>query len=195
MDQEESTKMHIDNKFAQILVKNLVFHERSKHIDTRYHFIRECIVKKEVELVHVKTQDQVADIFTKSLKFEDFRRLRGINLEFGSKGIICTKGDVFSFGIMLMETFSRKKPTDELFVDGLSMKGWISESLHHVNGITRVVDSNLLHDEEHRAHDVISSISSIYRIALNCCADLPEERMNMTDVAASLNKIKTIKHY
>ncbi|RDX73593.1 hypothetical protein CR513_46778, partial [Mucuna pruriens] len=41
-----------------------------------YHFIRECIMKKEVELVHVKTQDQVANIFTKSLKFEDFRRLR-----------------------------------------------------------------------------------------------------------------------
>ncbi|RDX96220.1 hypothetical protein CR513_21151, partial [Mucuna pruriens] len=51
MNQEESTKIHIDNKFVQILAKNMVFHERSKHIDTMYHFIRECIVKKEVELV------------------------------------------------------------------------------------------------------------------------------------------------
>ncbi|RDX74894.1 hypothetical protein CR513_45295, partial [Mucuna pruriens] len=41
-----------------------------------YHFIRECIVKKEVELVHVKTQDQVTNIFTKLLKFEGFRILR-----------------------------------------------------------------------------------------------------------------------
>ncbi|RDX87770.1 hypothetical protein CR513_30721, partial [Mucuna pruriens] len=65
MNQEESTKIHIDNKSTQILAKNLVFYERSKH---RY--------KKEVELVHVKTQDQVADILTKPLKFEDFRRLR-----------------------------------------------------------------------------------------------------------------------
>ncbi|RDX69180.1 hypothetical protein CR513_51742, partial [Mucuna pruriens] len=71
MNQEESTKIHIDNKSAQILAKNSVFHERSKHIDTRYHFIRECIVKKEVELVHVKTQDQVADIFTKPLKSQN----------------------------------------------------------------------------------------------------------------------------
>ncbi|KHN00057.1 Copia protein, partial [Glycine soja] len=61
-----------DNRSAQELAKNPVFHERSKHIDTRYHFIRECITKKEVELTHVKTQDQVADIFTKPLKFEDF---------------------------------------------------------------------------------------------------------------------------
>ncbi|RDX79128.1 Golgin candidate 5, partial [Mucuna pruriens] len=74
--EKESTKIHIDNKSAQILAKSPVFHERSKHIDTRYHFIKECIVKKEVELVHVKTQDQVVDIFTKPLKFEDFRRLR-----------------------------------------------------------------------------------------------------------------------
>ncbi|RDX61038.1 hypothetical protein CR513_60767, partial [Mucuna pruriens] len=71
MNQEESTKIHIDNKSVQVLVKNLVFHERSKHIDTR-----ECIVKKDVELVHVKIQDQITDIFIKPLKFENFRRLR-----------------------------------------------------------------------------------------------------------------------
>ncbi|KAJ1389707.1 Serine/threonine-protein kinase, active site [Sesbania bispinosa] len=45
--------------------------------------------------------------------------------EYGSKGTISTKGDVYSFGIMLMKKFTRKKPTDELFVVGLSMKGWI----------------------------------------------------------------------
>ncbi|RDY04711.1 hypothetical protein CR513_11547, partial [Mucuna pruriens] len=38
--------------------------------------IQECTVKKDVELVYVKNQDQVADIFTKFLDFEDFRRLR-----------------------------------------------------------------------------------------------------------------------
>ncbi|RDX96427.1 hypothetical protein CR513_20918, partial [Mucuna pruriens] len=70
MNQKESTKIHIDNKSTQILAKN------PQNIDTRYHFIREWIVKNDVELVHVKTQDQVADIFTKPLKFEDFKRLR-----------------------------------------------------------------------------------------------------------------------
>ncbi|RDX98983.1 hypothetical protein CR513_18037, partial [Mucuna pruriens] len=63
-----SLRIHIDNKSAQVLAKNLMFHERSKYIDTRCHFIRECIVKKEIELVHVKSQDQVADIFTKESK-------------------------------------------------------------------------------------------------------------------------------
>ena len=76
LKQEEATKICIDNKSAQALAKNPVLHDRSKHIDTSYHFIRECIDKKEVELKYVKTQNQVADIFTKSLKFENFQRLR-----------------------------------------------------------------------------------------------------------------------
>ncbi|KAL4368367.1 hypothetical protein GQ457_05G028310 [Hibiscus cannabinus] len=76
LPQEGPTKICIDNKSAQALAKNPVFHDRSKHIDTRYHFIREHIANKEVELKFVKTQDQVADIFTKPLKFEDFKRMR-----------------------------------------------------------------------------------------------------------------------
>ncbi|XLR15711.1 hypothetical protein HN51_036691 [Arachis hypogaea] len=109
--------------------------------------------------------------------------------EFGSKWIISTKGDVYSLGIMLMETFTRKKPIDDLFVAGLSMKGWISESLSRA--IDRVVDSNFLQDEgHHHVDDIIASTSSILKPALNCCEDLPEKRMNMTDIAASLNKVK-----
>ncbi|KAL4348689.1 hypothetical protein GQ457_17G010100 [Hibiscus cannabinus] len=75
LPQEGPTKICIDNKSAQALAKNPISHDRSKHIDTIYHFIREHIANKEVELKFVKTQDQVADIFTKPLKFEDFRRM------------------------------------------------------------------------------------------------------------------------
>lgn len=76
LPQIEATMICVDNKFAQALAKNPVYHDRSKNIDTRYHFIRECIAKKEVELKYVKSHDQVADIFTKPLKFKNFQRLR-----------------------------------------------------------------------------------------------------------------------
>ncbi|XP_070015772.1 secreted RxLR effector protein 161-like [Nicotiana sylvestris] len=46
LPQMEATEICIDNKSAQALAKNPVYHDRSKHIDTRYHFIRECIAKK-----------------------------------------------------------------------------------------------------------------------------------------------------
>jgi hypothetical protein len=78
MPQKDATEIFVDNKSAITLTKNPVFHDRSKHIDTRYHFIRECIVKKEVQLKFVKTHDQVADIFTKPLNNEIFSKLRAL---------------------------------------------------------------------------------------------------------------------
>ncbi|KAM1823768.1 hypothetical protein FF1_025765 [Malus domestica] len=76
MPQEEPTEIYVDNKSAIALAKNPVFHDRSKHIDTRYHYIRECIARKDVQVEYVKSQDQIADIFTKPLKQEVFIRLR-----------------------------------------------------------------------------------------------------------------------
>jgi hypothetical protein len=74
--QEEPTEIYVDNKSALALSKNPVFHDRSKHIDTRYHFIRECIGRKEVQLKYTKSQEQIADIFTKPLKHDVFCNLR-----------------------------------------------------------------------------------------------------------------------
>jgi hypothetical protein len=76
MPQKEPTKIFVDNKSAIALAKNPVFHDRSKHIDTRYHYIRECVANNNVKLEYVKTHDQAADIFTKPLKREDFVKLR-----------------------------------------------------------------------------------------------------------------------
>ncbi|RZB65513.1 Retrovirus-related Pol polyprotein from transposon TNT 1-94 [Glycine soja] len=76
MPQEEPMEICVDDKSALALAKNPIFHERSKHIDTRYHFIRECIEKKEVKLKYVMSQDQAGDIFTKPLKLETFVKLR-----------------------------------------------------------------------------------------------------------------------
>ena len=70
--QKGATKLCVDNKSAIALSKNPVYHERSKHIDVRYHFIREQVKNKEIEPVYIKSEDQVADIFTKPLKAELF---------------------------------------------------------------------------------------------------------------------------
>ncbi|KAI9074195.1 hypothetical protein K1719_043849 [Acacia pycnantha] len=65
--------------------------------------------------------------------------------EFGSKGVVSTKGDVYSYGILLMEIFTRKKPTDEMFVQGLSLKDWVSNSTPH--SIMNIIDVNLLREK------------------------------------------------
>jgi hypothetical protein len=57
----------IDNKSAISLCKNPVLHDRSKHIDLRYHYIRDCVEKGKVEVEFIRTEDQKADILTKPL--------------------------------------------------------------------------------------------------------------------------------
>lgn len=55
------------------LAKNLIYHERSKHIDIMFYFIRKQ--HKDVKLLHAKTNEQVPNIFTKPLKVEIFKYL------------------------------------------------------------------------------------------------------------------------
>ncbi|KAM1224199.1 hypothetical protein ACFX2G_044088 [Malus domestica] len=74
--QVESTVIHVDNMSAIKLAKNPVQHGRSKHIDTRFHFLRDHVKQKTIELVYCHTKEQVADIFTKPLPVESFRLLR-----------------------------------------------------------------------------------------------------------------------
>ncbi|GMI79370.1 cysteine-rich RLK (RECEPTOR-like protein kinase) 8 [Hibiscus trionum] len=67
LKQLAATVIQVDNKSTIELEKNPVNHERSKHIDVRFHFIRDHVKEGNVELVHVASRDQVADIFTKPL--------------------------------------------------------------------------------------------------------------------------------
>ncbi|GJV87874.1 retrovirus-related pol polyprotein from transposon TNT 1-94 [Tanacetum coccineum] len=66
----------MDVKSAIDLANNHVYHARSKHINTRYYFIRECIARKDVRVIHTSSKNQVMDIFIKPLNKRDFSRQR-----------------------------------------------------------------------------------------------------------------------
>ncbi|GKC87091.1 ribonuclease H-like domain, reverse transcriptase, RNA-dependent DNA polymerase [Tanacetum coccineum] len=79
--QEEKVTIQVDNKSAIALMKNPVFHGRSKHIDTKYHFIRECVEREDIQVEFVSGEYQKADILTKALpkiKFLTMRQLIGL---------------------------------------------------------------------------------------------------------------------
>jgi hypothetical protein len=65
--QTNPTPLLCDNESAISLTRNPESHKRSKHIDVRYHFIREQISKKNVEISYVNTKEQLADVFTKAI--------------------------------------------------------------------------------------------------------------------------------
>ena len=75
-EQAKATIVFCDNSSAISLSKNSVFHKRTKHIDTRFHCIRELVNNGEIVLEHCRTQEQVTDILTKPLVQKSFEFLR-----------------------------------------------------------------------------------------------------------------------
>jgi hypothetical protein len=76
MKQEGSTIINCDNSSSIKLSKNPILHGRCKHIDVRFHFLRDLSKEGTIELKFCKSQDQLADIMTKALKLDTFCRLR-----------------------------------------------------------------------------------------------------------------------
>jgi hypothetical protein len=72
----KSTTIYCDNSSTIKLSKNPVLHGRNKHIDVRFHFLRELTKDEVVELIQCSSQEQVADIMTKPLKLDVFQNLR-----------------------------------------------------------------------------------------------------------------------
>ena len=82
IDQElRATVIYCNNQSCIQLSENPVFHDRSKHIEIKYHFIRDYVQRGAVELQYISTDEQVADVLTKSLgrgKFVFFRDKLGV---------------------------------------------------------------------------------------------------------------------
>ncbi|XP_049386775.1 probable LRR receptor-like serine/threonine-protein kinase At3g47570 [Solanum stenotomum] len=123
------------------------------------------------------------DLYTKTLA-----TLGYIALEYGLDGLVSIKCDVYSYGIMLLETFTRRKPNE--FEGDLSLKQWVSYSFPEA--VMDIVDANLITSMDNRLQKELDVVASIMKVALNCCAESPARRTNMKDVVGMLQKIKIL---
>ena len=73
---EIPVKIYCDNQAAILLSKNDTFHQRTKHIDIRYHFIHQHVRENRILIQWISTDNQLADIFTKKLTNPKFQALR-----------------------------------------------------------------------------------------------------------------------
>jgi protein associated with RNAse G/E len=89
-EQRKATIIKCDNQSSIKLAKNQVYHSRTKHVDTQFHFVRENMQSNDIALMYCNTSENVVDIFTKPLgkiKFELFREMLGVDVNpFSIKG-------------------------------------------------------------------------------------------------------------
>lgn len=129
--------------------------------------------------------------------------------ECASMGKVSWKSDVFSFGIMLLEIFTGKRPTDHMFVEGLSLRQWVSQAFPA--RLINVVDGKLLQDEEichicfdhHNGTSLGSSsptstsnnvLASVFELGLMCSSESVGQRMAMNNVVMKLEDIEKDYH-
>ncbi|RDX84314.1 putative LRR receptor-like serine/threonine-protein kinase, partial [Mucuna pruriens] len=119
--------------------------------------------------------------------------------EYGMGSEASIEGDVYSFGILILEMLTGKRPTNEMFEDGLNLHNYVKSSIP--NNLFEIVDSTILPKELKKAtnnqnlilmHSIIEKcLLSLFRIALACSTESPKERMSMVDITRELNLIKS----
>ena len=72
----KNVPLFCDNESAIKIAHNPVQHSKTKHIQIRHHFLRDHVLKGDISIEHVKTEEQLADIFTKPLDEKRFSKLR-----------------------------------------------------------------------------------------------------------------------
>jgi len=120
-----------------------------------------------------------------------------IILEYGMGSEVSTCGDIYSFGILMLEMLTGRRPTDEVFKDGQNLHNFVAISFP--DNLGNICDPHLVSRDAEVAEDGNNEILipttkeclvSLFRIGLICSMESPKERTNIADVTGELSKIK-----
>uniref|UniRef100_A0ACD5WS80 Uncharacterized protein n=1 Tax=Avena sativa TaxID=4498 RepID=A0ACD5WS80_AVESA len=108
--------------------------------------------------------------------------------EYGLSKEISTKGDVYSFGVLLLQMITGCSPTDENLKDGIGLHEFVDRAF--TKNIHEVVDPTMLQDDS-RATDILKKcVTPLVRIGLSCSMTSPKERPDMGQVSTEILRIK-----
>ncbi|KAE8712460.1 hypothetical protein F3Y22_tig00110254pilonHSYRG00013 [Hibiscus syriacus] len=122
------------------------------------------------------------------------------HIKYGMEKKISIHGDVYSYGIISMELFTGKRPTDGMFTGELSLREYVKTAMP--DHAVEIVDSRLNFEDEaafnqngqssRGVNNIIKCLGSVLSIGVSCSDDSPSERMNISDVLRELQKTRNM---
>ncbi|KAL7265342.1 hypothetical protein ACSBR1_003166 [Camellia fascicularis] len=109
--------------------------------------------------------------------------------EYGIGEGVSTKGDVYSFGILMLEIFTKKKPTDEMFTGEMDLQRWVSMELP--NQVMDIIDRGLLGNE--LKSESFDCVVGVLEIGLMCAGKSPDSRPSMREVSMMIKNVRRSK--
>lgn len=111
-------------------------------------------------------------------------------------GEISAQGDVYSYGILLLEMFTGKRPTDNMFTDAFGLHSYVKMASAHK--LMDIVDPKLSVEESSKTSKTREGCTikteelylSIFHIAVSCAAEMPRDRMDINDALCKLQAIR-----
>ena len=112
---------------------------------------------------------------------------------------ISTLGDVYSYGILLLEMFTAKRPTDVMFNEGLSLKKYVESAFP--DEVMSITDPHLFLGEDEEENEealimtnakILELVASVLRIGIVCSSEAPAERTEMESISRELHTIRNM---
>ncbi|RZC79315.1 hypothetical protein C5167_003534 [Papaver somniferum] len=120
--------------------------------------------------------------------------------EYAMGGKVSTQGDIYSFGTVLLEMFTGKGPTEDMFKEDLNLHNFSKTALLSEDQVMESVDERLMIDKGEHGQETINNdgklkecLYSVLKVGVSCSVESPEERGDISDILMELSVIRDMK--